>query len=42
MNKKEEIIKDLQDKILKTDNELMRRAFEVKINVLKGNKTVCK
>lgn len=38
---KEDIIKDLQQKMLKTDNELMRRAFELKIQVLK-NKTILK
>lgn len=34
---KEDIIKDLQQKMLKTNDDLTRRAFKLKIKALKSN-----
>lgn len=39
---KEQIIKDLQVKLLNTKDDLLRRAFELKIKALKENKTILK
>lgn len=37
---KQEIIKTLQDKISKTDNPELKKALEVKLEALEGNKIV--